>query len=254
MAAVATIFVVVVVSLLISRIAAVALSLTGMSREAARFQARSALSGVGFTTSEAEAVVSHPVRRRIVMLLMIVGSAGIVTAVATLMLSFVGTSSSQAETRVLVLGIGLIAILLLSRSRLVDRWLSRLIAKGLRRWTDLETRDYFELLRLSRDHAVLEVGVREEDWVANRTLSDLDLRHEGIAVLGVERAAGGYVAAPDWSTEIRPGDTLILYGPTDHICEVDKRPRGPEGDAAHERAVEEHRREVGVTFVSAERG
>lgn len=253
MAAVATVFVVVIVSLLISRVAAVALSLTGMSREIARFQARSALSGVGFTTSEAEKVVNHPVRRRIVMMLMIVGSAGIVTAVATLMLSFAGTSSSQAETRLLVLGGGLIALLLLSRSRQVDRWLSRLIAKGLRRWTDLETRDYAELLRLSRDHAVLEVAVREGDWFANQTLSDLDLRHEGIAVLGVERASGGYVAAPDWSTEIRPRDTLILYGSTEGICEADRRPRGPAGDAAHERAVQRHQSERGGALVRAGR-
>ena len=35
---------------------------TGTSSELARFQARSAFTGVGFTTSEAESVVLHPVR------------------------------------------------------------------------------------------------------------------------------------------------------------------------------------------------
>ena len=53
MAAIATVFVVVIVSLLVTRVATVALTLTGMSREMVRFQARSALTGVGFTTSEA---------------------------------------------------------------------------------------------------------------------------------------------------------------------------------------------------------
>jgi len=33
---------------------------TGLSRESARFQARSALTGGGFTTTESEAVVRHP--------------------------------------------------------------------------------------------------------------------------------------------------------------------------------------------------
>lgn len=80
MVALATVLVVLLVSLLITRVATVALTLTGLSREVARFQARSALSGTGFTTSEAEAVVNDPVRRRIVMALMLVGSAGIVTA------------------------------------------------------------------------------------------------------------------------------------------------------------------------------
>jgi len=253
MAALATVFVVVVVSLLISRVATVALSLTGMSREAARFQARSALSGVGFTTSEAESVVNHPVRRRIVLMLMLVGSAGIVTAVATLMLSFVGTSAAQAQTRLLALAVGLLAILFISKSAVVDRWLSRAIAVALKRWTDLETRDYAELLRLSDDFAVLELQVQPGDWVANRTLAELALRDEGVAVLGIERASGGFVAAPDWSTEVHPGDTLILYGPTAGICEIDHRPQGPEGERAHERAVAEHRRQIADPELTAAR-
>lgn len=256
MAALTTVFIVVVVSLLISRVATVALSLTGLSREAARFQARSALSGVGFTTSEAESVVNHPVRRRIVLALMLVGSAGIVTAVATLMLSFVGASAAQAQTRLLALAGGLLAILLISRSALVDRWLSRMIGAALKRWTNLETRDYAELLRLSRDFAVLELQVRPRDWVANRTLGELSLRDEGVAVLGVERSGGGYVAAPGWSTQVRPGDTLILYGPTAGICEIDHRPQGREGDEAHERAVAEHLRQIAdpeLTAASRER-
>jgi hypothetical protein len=49
-------------SLIITRIATTALSLTGLSWEAARFQARSAFTGTGFTTTEAERVVDHPVR------------------------------------------------------------------------------------------------------------------------------------------------------------------------------------------------
>lgn len=67
MVAVASIFSVAVISLVITRIATLAFVLTGMSTEAARFQARSALTGTGFTTGESEAVVNHPVRRRIVM-------------------------------------------------------------------------------------------------------------------------------------------------------------------------------------------
>ncbi len=239
MAALATVFVVVVVSLLVTRVATVALSLTGMSREMARFQARSALTGVGFTTSEAESVVTHPVRRRIVLLLMLIGSAGIVTAVATLMLSFLGTSAEQAQTRLVVLAGGLLAILLISRSAVVDRWLSKVIARGLDRWTDLKARDYAQLLHLSHDFGILEVGVQPGDWVADRTLGELDLRGEGVAVLGIERPDGEYVGAPGWSTEIHPGDTLIVYGPTERICEIDRRPRGPEGDEAHSRAVAE---------------
>ena len=51
-----SILVIVGLSLLVTRIASVALVHTGLGREAARFQARSAFTGVGFTTSESETI------------------------------------------------------------------------------------------------------------------------------------------------------------------------------------------------------
>lgn len=245
MFALATVLIVVILSLLVARVATVALTLTGMSREAARFQARSALSGVGYTTGEAEQVVNHPVRRRIAMTLMLVGSGGIVTAVASVLLSFTSADTGETENRLLILAAGLLAVFMLSRSAIFDRWLTRIISRALSRWTDLKTRDYARLLHLGGDYAVLELAVSEGDWVADRELGKLGLRDEGLAVLGIERASGSYIAAPGWSTEIRPGDTLIIYGTEDQVSELDRRRRGEEGDEAHRRAVEKHRLALG---------
>ena len=64
MTAILSLLLVVTLSILVTRIAAVALRHTGLARQTARFQARSAFSGAGFTTSESEKVVNHPVRRR----------------------------------------------------------------------------------------------------------------------------------------------------------------------------------------------
>jgi hypothetical protein len=69
MAGIITVILILVFSILITRVASIALTHTGLSRESARFQARSAFTGVGFTTSESEKVVNHPVRRRILLLL-----------------------------------------------------------------------------------------------------------------------------------------------------------------------------------------
>lgn len=80
---------IITVSVLVTRLASIALTHTGLSHESARFQARSAFTRLGFTTSESERVVSHPVRRRVVMLLMLLGNAGIVTAMSSLILAFV---------------------------------------------------------------------------------------------------------------------------------------------------------------------
>ena len=87
MVAITSVFIIVLISLIVTLVATVTLIVTGLSRESARFQARSALSGVGFTTSEAEAMLSHPIRRRVVMFLMLFGSAGILTVVASLIIS-----------------------------------------------------------------------------------------------------------------------------------------------------------------------
>jgi hypothetical protein len=65
---------VVTLSILINKIATVALVQTGVAKHIARFQARSALTGCGFTTTEAEKVINHPVRRRIVAILMLLGN------------------------------------------------------------------------------------------------------------------------------------------------------------------------------------
>lgn len=196
MLALAGLLTVVVLSLVITRVATVALVLTGLSRESARFQARSALSGVGFTTTEAESVVNHPVRRRVVMTLMLLGGAGTVTVLGALVLSFANADASQRTTRVVVMLVGLCGIWLLARSAWVERRLSKLIARGLERWTDLAARDYAALLHLSHDYTVSEMAVTPDHEVAGRTLGELRLRDEGIIVLGITRADGTYLGAP----------------------------------------------------------
>src|SRR4051812_41775691 len=141
-----SVLVVLLVSLLVARVGTVALTLTGMSRESARFQARSAFFGVGFTTAEAESVVGHPVRRRIIMWLILLGNAGVVTTLGTLLLSFAVGRDRLTTAAVLLAGVLVLA--LLASSRPVDRALTRFIRAALRRWSDLDVRDYAGLLEL----------------------------------------------------------------------------------------------------------
>jgi Trk-type K+ transport system membrane component len=111
MIAIATLLLVLALSILITRVARVALIHTGLSRESARFQARSAFTGVGFTTSESEKVVNHPVRRRILLILMLLGNAGIVTALSSLILSFVNVSSTTPLVwRIVLLAAGIVVL------------------------------------------------------------------------------------------------------------------------------------------------
>ena len=237
MAALISVFVAISLSLLVTRIATEALTLTGLSRTSARFQARSAFTGSGFTTQESEAVVRHPVRRRIVMWLMFLGNAGIITVVSSLVLTFVSTTSRGGALRLLYLFLGLGVLWFLAKNRAFNRLLTRLVRKALRRWTDLDLQDYASLLRLKGDYQVREITVSDDDWLANKKLKELRLRDEGIAVLGIHRSDGSYLGAPYGDTYVCPGDTLILYGRKTALIELDVRQEGAAGEKAHQEAI-----------------
>lgn len=236
MQAIVLLIVVALLSLLITRIATVALAVTGMSKQAARFQARSALTGVGFTTTEAESIVGHPVRRRIVMVLMLVGNVGLVTAVAALLGGFLEAGSGETLFRATLLLGGLATVYGLSRSGVVDRWMSRRIARLLDRFTDLDARDYAGLLRLARGYTIEEMVVPDDGWLTGKSLEDLRLRDEGVIVLGVTRKDGSFIGAPDPSTELNPGDQVVLYGQRDDITALASRPSGSHGRDLHRAA------------------
>jgi len=233
-----SLFVAISLSLLITQIAAEALMLTGLSRESAEFQARSAFTGAGFTTSESEQVVAHPVRRRILMWLMLLGNAGIITVVSSLILTFINTNTTGDRwLRFGFLILGLTGLWIVSTNRWFNRYLSKIVQWALHRWTHLDVRDYSSLLRLSGDYMVTEMQIEPDDWIANKRLGETHLRQEGILVLGIQRANGYYVGAPNGSTDIRPGDVVILYGRLSALNELDSRRDDLNGEHAHRQAV-----------------
>ncbi len=209
-----TLFLVLSISILVTRISTIALVRTGLSRETARFQALSAFSGSGFTTQETELVVNHPVRRRIILNLMLLGNAGIVTVLSTLVVTFVRKEESGGGVAVEVslMIAGTMTLLALAKSSYVDRHLTRWIERMLERTTDLNLRDYESLLRVAGDYRLFEVAVNRGDWLTGRKLCESDLRGVGILVLGITRKDGTYLGAPDASDVIQAGDNLLVYG------------------------------------------
>lgn len=241
MSAIASFLTVMALSLLVARVATVALTLTGVSREVARFQARSALTGTGYTTTEAETIVGHPVRRRIVMYLMVLRNAGLVTAVSSFILSFTGAEDATAGIyRALFIAAGIGVLWLVSLSELFDRWLSAIIRRALNRWTHLEVRDYARLLDLAGEYSIKELRIGTNDWLAGKTLGESRLQEEGILLLGIRRKNGKYIGAPFSKTEFRRGDLLVIYGADEAIASLNRRGGGEGGDAMHERAIAKH--------------
>ncbi len=114
-------------------------------------------------------------------------------------------------------------------------WLRRV----LNRYSDLELRDFHHMMQLSGDYAVVELAVQEGDWLAGKTLADMELPEEGVLVLAVLEPDGSFVGAPRGHHVVHPGASLTLYGRTTVVADLDQRPDSPRGDRAHRQAVAE---------------
>jgi hypothetical protein len=228
-------------SMLVVRIGAVALMMTGLSRDAASFQALSAFSGAGFTTAESELAVATPERRKIMALLIRAGSAGAITVITSLILSFVG-SEEEAPNRLAIIVVGLVALAVLSRSGWFNRMLTPIIQRSLSRSTPLVLRDYAALLHLREDYRVAELEVRQGGWLEDRQLKDLDFPAEGLLILGIIQPSGEYVGAPPADVVFSPGDTVVVYGRESRLEELSRRRSSD--DQAHEEAKAKHTAEV----------
>lgn len=200
-------------SFLVIRVGATALEHTGLSRDAARFQALSAFFGAGFTTGESELVVNHPVRRRVIRDLIIIGNIGVISLLTT----GVATATRDAGglalwARLLILLGGLVTLGLLTRSRWVMRLIDLTIRKTLEGTKLVHAMDYEKVLRTHEGYSVAELAIEPGSPLAGRTLEESRPREAGIAVLAISSASGGYVVSPKGDAVIGEGDTVLVYG------------------------------------------
>lgn len=246
MAAVLGLLIIILLSVIVNRIGTVALTLTGLSREMARFQARSAFSTTGYVTSEAEAIVNHPVRRRIIYTLMWVGNVGLVGVIATAVSTFTVSEEDPYSlgARLGIMAAGLALLLVLAMSRWVDDQLFKLIGWALRRWTSDEIHDYRSLLNLAQGYSVTELPIETGDWPVGRRLDELRLSQVGVNVLGIRREDGDFVGSPVGGTHVRNGDRLIVYGARADVARFIQSRGEADGARAFQRLVDERAPEV----------
>ncbi len=221
MTAIISLLMVLVLSLAVTRVAGVALRLTGMAPEAARFQARSAFTGCGFTTTEAEQITRHPVRRRIAGWLMMAGNLQFAAVTGTVILSLVGVTEGASVTKLATLGLGLLAVYLLASSSVVDHLMCGATSWLLRRYTSLETRDFTSLLHLGGEYTIAEIQVGHDHELAGRSVASAVPHSCGLVVLGVSRDDGSFLGLPAGETVIRSHDTLVVYGKPTEVSDLD---------------------------------
>ncbi|MDO9576218.1 MAG: TrkA C-terminal domain-containing protein [bacterium] len=203
---------VVFVSFLIVRAASIALMMTGMDENRARFQALSAFSGTGFTTKEAESVVNNPLRRRIIMWLMISGNAGIVTVIVTATSSLVTSKGYQLSINVLILLVGIYLIYkIATRKGFMRRW-ENFIEDKLVKSPAFEEGATEDLLHLLEGNGLVRAIIKENSSLVGSSLSECKLSEKGLLVLGIERGKNWF-PIPKAKETINEGDRLVVYGP-----------------------------------------
>jgi hypothetical protein len=213
MGALLALLIIVVVSLVVVRVGATALMMTGLSWDAASFQAYSAFFGVGFTTKEAEMVVNHPIRRRIIKHLILFGNIGLTTALATVVVTFVQSSeaSRTLETFGMIIG-GLIVLVILSNIKFLKKILDIVIRKTLERSGVAHALDYDLLLRVQSGYCVSEIDVLADSPIAGETLAKTRPADQGVIVLGITGADGIFHGVPGPSDRVEVGDVITVYG------------------------------------------
>jgi hypothetical protein len=206
-------FVLAFVSLIAVRVGATALMMTGLSWDTASFQSYSAFCGVGFTTKEAEMVVNHPVRRRIIRDLILAGNIGLTSALATLVVTLM--QSAETSHLLLIVGAlvtGALVLLFLSRIGWLQKLLDRVIRYTLERTGMVRALDYELLLRIQYGYVVSEIEILPNTYLAGRALRDSRPWDRGVVILFIKRDEEMVPGLPGPADIIQAGDVVTAYG------------------------------------------
>jgi len=199
------------ISFLVVRAAAIALMLTGLDKKGAVFQALSAFTGTGFTTREAEKVINHPVRRKIISWLMILGNAGIVTLIISATSSLVASKGFHLPINVFILLLGIVLIYkIVTYKGFIRRWES-FIEDKLAKSSYFEEETVEDLLHLLEGYGLVRASIKKESPVAGVLFSECKLCHEDFVVLGIERGKK-WIPIPKSDEKISEGDKIVIYG------------------------------------------
>lgn len=224
--------IIVVIALLIVRIGAKALMMTGLGRDVAEFQAISCFFGVGFTTSEAEMIMANSARRKIASHLIIAGNIGLTTALSTLIITFMEDEPKWVDDlspfdgsegfffKLSVIAVGLVAITLVYKTPMVKRLLDFVIERSLRRYHEVRAIDYETVLHSGDGFSVMQVEIEPGNDLIGSTLAGAALGTKGVLVLNIKRAGGESIGTPHPTTEINAGDMLTVYGREEIIPRV----------------------------------
>ena len=206
-----TVMVIFTISTILVRIASTIMRLTGLPDNVARFQSLSAMTGTGFTTRESELIVNYPIRRRVLMTLMIIGNIGLVSVVSTFVVAFseIGPERASVVQQVFWFTAALAVNFLVIVNPVVDGLLCRFLSWVLVRTTNLGKRRFVRLLSLEDDMTIAEHHLRLRHSIM---IGDLIPEHIDLSVIMIRGAETKHPSHLGDEMEIEPFETAICFG------------------------------------------
>ncbi len=210
---------VIAISVFVVKIATVALKMTGLDEKRAYFQALSAFTGTGFTTRDSELVVENDIRRKIIIFLMILGNAGLITVITTLVVSFGRGNITPLLINVAIVLLLIFILFKILGHRGVTKFLNAKIESKLAKRPPFQKRPVEEVLRIAKNYGIAEVSIKNNCQDLGKTLSESSFRENDILILAIDRKSG-VIPTPKASDRILLDDTLICYGKLSNIEKI----------------------------------
>ena len=220
--------IILIISVIVVKLGAIAFELAGVNDTQAIFQAISCFTGTGFTTKEAELVVSDPQRRQIASVLMVLGKAGFVTLLATFANSLTASDFSIPYLHTLVpegvqtlIKVAFIALVVFTIYKIITHTklsttITEMLKKKVVNRSFIKPVSFKELLVATGGYGVSSIKVFKDSSLENRTLHDAKLEAHDIIILALEKS-GKVTTNPPAQTKITVGDKLICFGKLDTI-------------------------------------
>ena len=210
---------VIAISVFVVKIATVALKMTGLDEKKAYFQALSAFTGTGFTTRDSELVFENDIRRKIVIFLMILGNAGLITVITTLVISFGRTNVVPLLANVAIVLVLIMLLFKILTHKGVTKFLNDKIESRLEKRAPFQKRPVEEVLRIAKNYGIAEVNIKGDFPDLGKALSESSFREKDILVLAIERK-DIVIPTPKANDRILLDDTLICYAKLSNIEKI----------------------------------
>ena len=203
-------------SVLLVRIATVALQATGLTKDVAKFQALSAFSGAGYTTTETEQIVNFPVRRKIIAKLIVIGNLGAVAILSTLVVGFVKTESDPRSILIqlswFVLALVLVWFFLLSKK--AEEITRRIVRHFLLSRTELGQIPFTNVLQIGEEWSIAEHKITHNS-IKEKAITFASLQDclPAAQVIAVKCQHGTHTVPPDSDHVFISGESLVVLAP-----------------------------------------